>query len=219
MATVSPPTDSASNPHTSRIQFEHGFSSTHMLPVRHFPHSISDVFPRQHATEAIRTIVPDGVFNYASAVLNDGLLMLEFKDAVREGDGPRILRCWKVLLMYFQYAKHKNYQLKTFHLLADVGAAASNRIVHQLTWSRVVNTCGGKGHNIPLDLHMEHLNRVVKDHVSNLGANVAEKSILQCGQSLKGLMEACSNFDEQVNLHKSSTSHTKAKLMLLAMRE
>ena len=57
---------------------------------------------------------------------------------------------------------------------------------------------------------MKHLNRVVKDHVSNLGTNVAEKSILQCGQSLKGLMEACSNFDEQVNLHKSSTSHTKA---------
>ena len=50
--------------------------------------------------------------------------------------------------MYFQYAKHKNYQLEAFHLLADVGAAASNRIAHQLTWSHVVNTCGGKGHNI-----------------------------------------------------------------------
>jgi L1 cell adhesion molecule like protein len=93
----------------------------------------------------MRAAAPDGVFNYASAILNDGLLLLEFKDAIREGDGPRILRCWKVFLMYFQYAKHKNYQLEAFHLLAQVSAAASQRIAHQLTWSCVVNTRGGEG--------------------------------------------------------------------------
>lgn len=32
--------------------------------------------------------VPDGVFNYASAILNDGLLLLELRDAIREGVGP-----------------------------------------------------------------------------------------------------------------------------------
>ena len=91
--------------------------------------------------------------------------------------------------MYFQYSKHKNYQLEAFYILAQVSAAASTSIAHQLTWSRVVNTSGGKGKNIPLDLHMEHLNRVVKDHVATLGANVAESCIIQCGKSLGDLLQ------------------------------
>lgn len=36
--------------------------------------------------------LPDGVFNYASAVLNDGLLLMELRDAIHEGDGETILR-------------------------------------------------------------------------------------------------------------------------------
>ena len=30
---------------------------------------------------------PDGVFNHSSAVLNDGLLLLELRDGIHEGDG------------------------------------------------------------------------------------------------------------------------------------
>ena len=184
-AAISAPTGSAVNPHASRIQHEHGFTSA-PTPIRQFPHSISNVFHRQHASETIWTAAPDGIFNYASAVLNDGLLLLEFKDAIHEGDGPRIVRCWKVLLMYFHYAKHKNYRLEAFHLLADVGAAASERIAHQLTWCRTINTCGGKGQNIPLDLHMEHLNRVVKDHVSNLGQTLQKSQYYSVARASRG---------------------------------
>lgn len=205
--TVSVPTDSPANPHAQRISLEQGYGSIPPISLR-LPHSVTDALPRQHATESIRTAAPDGVFNYASAVLNDGLLLLVFKDAIREGDGPRILRCWKVLLMYFQHAKHKNYQKEAFHLLAGVSAAASQCVAHQLTWSHVVNTSGGKGKNVPLDLHMEHLNRTVKEHIVSLGANVAEKSILQCGQSLKGLIETCENFDKEMQV-RSSSKHTK----------
>ena len=88
--------------------------------------------------------------------------------------------------MYFHYAKHKNYRLEAFHLLADVGAAASERIAHQLTLCRTINTCGGKGRNIPLDLHMEHLNRVVKDHVSNLGQTLQKSQYYSVARASRG---------------------------------
>ena len=208
-AKVPDPTTSSTNPHLLRIQLEHSYG---FVPPQHrrLPPSLTDVLSRDHASESVRKAAPDGVFNYASSVLNDGLLLLEFQDAIKEGDGVRILRCWKVFLMYFFYARHKNYQLEAFHLLAQVSAAASQRIAHQLTWSCVVNTHGGKGKNIPLDLHMEHLNRVVKDNVATLGANVAESSILQCGRSLKRLMDTCSNFDEQLKVGQPHSSHTRA---------
>ena len=38
-------------------------------------------------TKVVRDSSPDGVFNYASAVLNDGLLPLELRNAIYEGDG------------------------------------------------------------------------------------------------------------------------------------
>ena len=41
-------------------------------------------------------VASDGVLNHSCAVLNDGLLILEFRDAIREGDGPCIARCWKL---------------------------------------------------------------------------------------------------------------------------
>lgn len=208
-AKVPDPTMSSTNPHTLRIQLEHSYG---FIPPQHqrLPPSLMDVISRDHAGKSVRKAAPDGVFNYASSVLNDGLLFLKFQDVMKEGDGVRILHCWKVFLKYFFYARHKNYQLEAFHLLAQVSATASRRIAHQLMWSHVVNTRGGKGKNIPLDLHMEHLNRAVKDNVATLGANVDESSILQCGRSLKGLMDTCSNFDAQLKIGQPHSSHTRA---------
>ena len=37
----------------------------------------------------------DHVLEYTKETLSLGLLLLEFKDAIREGDGSRVLRCWK----------------------------------------------------------------------------------------------------------------------------
>lgn len=38
---------------------------------------------------------------YAKEVLTHSLFYLEYKDAIREGDGIRVLRCWKYLLLFF----------------------------------------------------------------------------------------------------------------------
>ena len=37
----------------------------------------------------------DAVFTYASELLTLGLFYMEFKQAIKEGDGGRVLRCWK----------------------------------------------------------------------------------------------------------------------------
>eukprot|EP00731_Ephydatia_muelleri_P025442 Em0017g525a len=51
----------------------------------------------------------DCVMEYAKETLSLGLLLLEFNDAIREGDGCRVLRCWKFLFLFFRAAGHKNY--------------------------------------------------------------------------------------------------------------
>eukprot|EP00731_Ephydatia_muelleri_P025731 Em0017g814a len=108
------------------------------------------------------------VMEYAKETLSLGLLLLEFNDAIREGDGCRVLRCWKFL---FRAAGDKNYCIEAFHLLMQYYYTLTPRCAEQMLWGRFVNSVGGPGHNISGDLHMEHLNRILKDTVSHLGAN------------------------------------------------
>ena len=139
------------------------------------------------AAKSVCENVPDGVFDYACSVLNDGLLLLEFRDAIHYGFGPRIMCCWKFLLIYFRHAKHYKYAFEAFNLLAQVYVLASPCVQHQLTWSRVVNTRGGAGENVPVDLHNEHLHRKLKNVVSGVGANVTEELIVEASKSLNAV--------------------------------
>ena len=155
------------------------------------------------ASRSVRCAAEDGVYIYASAVLNDGLLLLELKDAIREGDGLRILCCWKVLLLHFHSANHYNYAKEAVRMIATVNALATPQVAAQITWSRVVNPTGLPGHNIPVDLKNEHLNRALKEAVSSV-ANISQKTITQCGKSLNSLLKVCNLFDDQHYLHKLS---------------
>ena len=201
------------NPHVRRMQQDHAYTST--MPVyneRRLPQTVAQHVPRSAAPEPIRRVAVDSVFNYASAVLNDGLLLLEFSDAIREGDGLRILRCWRAMLIYFHYGRHSNYAKEAILLQAQVSAIASPRVAQQITWSRVVSSTGGRGCNIPVDLYNEYLNRALKTAVAGMGANVAPSTILQCGKSLKGLMGVVDNYDDQHDIHPQSSEHTRSSL-------
>ena len=119
------------------------------------------------------------------------------------------MRCWKFLLLYFCFAGHTKYAQEALNLQMLLNGAASPRIANQLLWGHVVNTRGGKGHNLPVDLHLEHLNHCVKDYILGLGANVKEQSIIQISKSLKGIVGVCTNFDSQCDIHPFSLHHTK----------
>lgn len=98
---------------------------------------------------------------YAKEVLSLGLLLEEFLDAIRKGDGLRILRCWKFLFLIFKCANRKNYALEAFYLIVQ-NALLPPRLREQQLWSRFVNISRKIAGNIPADLHNEHLNRVEK---------------------------------------------------------
>ena len=51
-------------------------------------------FVGKHTRQGPKAAEVDRVQQYASEVLTHGLLLMEFIDAIREGDGDRIIRCW-----------------------------------------------------------------------------------------------------------------------------
>ena len=115
----------------------------------------------------------DGIYNYACRIMGMNLMARKFHDASRYNDGERIIRCWKILPHFKADGRVKNL-VEAFHPLAQVDALLPPHMAQQLTWNKACNV-SGEGKNIPLDLMVEHYNRVFKD--DTFRSNIGEKSV------------------------------------------
>ena len=153
------------------------------------------------------TAEDDGVLAYAKEVLSLALLWAEFEDAIREGDGLRVIRCWKFFLPIFKVTNHKNYAIGALNMLIQYNFLLSPRQREQLLWSRFINTSGKPGENKSCDIHMEHINRVVKTAIGGLSSNVTPKSISRIGRCAGVLLRVCNQFDSVSAVIQRSGKH------------
>lgn len=99
------------------------------------------------------------MFNYNAALLSEGLFFLNFLDAVSEGDGMRIIRQYKYLMLLCKAddAHSVKYVLESLcQLILSNGLSAKEAEI--FVWNRTVNNHGGHGNNIPHDLEVEQSN-------------------------------------------------------------
>ena len=97
-------------------------------------------------------------------------------------------------------------------MLFQVYALLSPRSAHQLAWNRFIKTKRGFGGNIPLDLNLEFLNRVVKEAIKKLGPNASKRSIDRICHSMSTTKALMENFDKSVKMYKSSGKHIRQSL-------
>ena len=157
------------------------------------------------------TVSDDKVFEYACSVLSAAMFVYEFDDGVRQGDGDRMYRVWKYLLLLFRQFGRTKYALEALTLQLQCNGLPQH-VAADIKWSRFINAKGGRGRNISCDLHMEHLNRELKTAISGLGANVTKKSISRSAKCLRTVLEVCDNFDSANNVSKPSGKHSHASL-------
>jgi L1 cell adhesion molecule like protein len=125
----------------------------------------------------------DLVLLYVKRLLSIGSIFLEFADGIREGDGDRVIRCWRYMMLIFHNADLYNYAKEAVLLLYEYQYLLSPKQAEQLKYNRFVNTSGIPGRNISADQHMEHLNRVVKNGIEALGPNKCEANIVRIGKT------------------------------------
>ncbi len=147
------------------------------------------------------------VYSYACETLSLSLLLMEFKDGIREGDGNRVM-AGKYFFLIFKSSGHKNYAIESFTMLSQYYFVLSPQLAEQLKWSRFINNHGNCGRNISMDLHMEHLNWLCKTAIEGLGANKSKRAILRIGRTV-GMLEALlNNFDNDNDVTNISQAHT-----------
>ena len=113
----------------------------------------------------------DRMYNYTRVLCHYGTLVTEFRDAWAEGDGERIVRCWKLFMPHFKQAGCSKYALEALRQQIQLQVLSPN-LAHQVKWHHFVNTRGGMGRNIPCDLYNEHVNKLVKIIIQNMGSNL-----------------------------------------------
>ena len=69
-------------------------------------------------------------------------------------------------MLHFHAERKTKYTLEALRLQFQFATLQPN-LVHQLTG---VNTPVSKGRNLPCDLHNEHVNRLYKQLIANMGA-------------------------------------------------
>ena len=151
----------------------------------------------------------DMVQNYAVQLLSLGCFYLEFADAIKEGDGGRILRCWRYLLPIFWNSGRTNYANEVLKMLYQHDYLLSPALKKQLLWGRCINVHGRKGKNIPGDLHMEHLNCVIKDCTRGIRSNQNEKAVVRVSHALGTLVPVMKNFDQVNKVPDLTGAHTR----------
>ena len=114
--------------------------------------------------------------------------MSDFGDAIREGDGQRLL--------IFSCYGHTKYAYVTLLLLVRVHAILNQSEAFSLMSNRFCNTSGRIGRNIPLDLRLEHLNNLLKACLKALGANVNEESAQRIAAALNGIEMILNSVDK-----------------------
>ena len=109
----------------------------------------------------------------------------------------------------FRAAQCTNYACESFNLLYLHLYALSPRLSNQLMWSRFVNVHGRPGRNIPVDLHMEHLNHLAKDAIKNLGSNKTVGTVARVGRCIGTLSHVLNQFDREILLDSMSIQYEK----------
>ena len=154
----------------------------------------------------------DDMYNYQLALLEVGMLVQNFYDAISEGDGERIVRCWKFFLPYLRNdgKGSSKYALEAFFMMCQVNALLTPRAAHELKWNRFCKNKNGAGGNIPLDLALEHHNKLIKTLMQNLGPNATNKHCLnRYIKALRVNKDVLDSFDQQVLFKRRSGEHKR----------
>eukprot|EP00794_Sanderia_malayensis_P009643 gene9643-10630_t len=155
---------------------------------------------------------PDELFNYQLSLMEISMLIYNFFDAISMGDGNRVIQSWKFMLLYLKAdgASSRKYALEGFYILSQYSCMLSQRSAFNLKWNRFFKSHNGVGGNIPQDLALEHVNRMLKNIFRMLGPNVANTKILDryCKALVvnKALIEG---WDNECKLIRKSGRHIK----------
>lgn len=151
----------------------------------------------------------DRVLNYGLQVLQLGIFKLQIDDTEREGDGERMLRNWKMLMLFSRSRpRGGKYAFEAMRFITYCRALYTKKMAHRIMHGQFVNPKGGNGNNYANDLKQEHLVKCNKVVLQGLCGNKTLKAVTRVTKSAYSQKIITDNYDAESGIAKESTSHT-----------
>lgn len=109
---------------------------------------VSDESAQKEPKEEDKAKKEDKVFIYGCVHISLGLLLRNADDAVKQGDGERLVRLWRFLTLLFRQHGNNKYALAGLRLTASIKGLLTPKQAHHLTWNRFAATKAGPGNRI-----------------------------------------------------------------------
>ena len=151
----------------------------------------------------------DHLYNYTHQLLILLLLRESHNDAIKLGDGARVLRLYKYFMLFFKVSSCPKYAIAMLHLLAQVNCLLTPRLAHSLVWNWFVNHPGQVDTNHPMHLDVEHDNKYFKKDCHSYRGEFTEKTINRIGRSTERSNQIVMNFHQTTSVAKRSGIHSR----------
>jgi len=138
-----------------------------------------------------------------------GVIDMLFHQVCKEANGDLIIPIYKLLTGLFHYAHRTKYAFEGIRLLTDYYFRLTEFHAFILIWNRSSNPRGGKDHNKPLDLRIEHLNRLLRSILKRLGSNLGQETITKVTQAAPVLEEIRRNYQESMGKDRANSKKQK----------
>ena len=139
------------------------------------------------------------MYNYHCARLAFGLFMADINDAIKEGDGMRLVDSYKLPLLFptIMVTQIRPMPLHLVQLKAFLPESKALDLEHNCFH----NEHGGNGCNISLDLRKEQDHHTIKPMWNSLGSNLNEENAACIALSLEGVKGALHSVDRDCEVH------------------
>ena len=122
------------------------------------------------------------VMMYITIAVHSGQIAfyyLIFSMLLKKGDGERIMRQYKYMMLYCKVdgSHSTNYSLECLYHFFLMFTLLSQRDSEHFVWNRFVNNSGKKAANIPIDEGTKHDNNAINQGIRNIGPNVTENAV------------------------------------------
>ena len=153
----------------------------------------------------------DYKYNYHSAKLTFGLILLEFNDAIKEGDGNRLFDIYKIALLLYKAHGHFKYAYVVLLHLVKCICILPEKQALSVKWNRFYNGSSRPGDNISLDLKKEQQNRVLKSMWRALGPNLDEVNADRVAGTLEAVESIFESIDQDCYIYDSTSLRTSTE--------
>lgn len=150
----------------------------------------------------------DDLHTHTQTLLTLSLAFFHLRDMIRLGDGPEIIRLYKFMMVWCKAVNYNNYSNGLLETIYQ-SLILPPRLSQSLVWNRSVNLRGNPDSNMPLDLHLEHLNGYFKGDLTSYRGVYTDARLMRISASCRTLKMIADSFDKQTKTFRKTGAHQK----------